>query len=695
MHSRFVQALGLSSLVVVLSSCGGTQEPRGDGPEPSVGGQGGLATSGPCAGSTSFQIGSGLYDITGPAAEIGMMGYGMIDQKTAGIHQRLRSRAFVIVSPCNGKRVAFVSVDLGQAFQAVKQQVIEKLRATYGTLYTDENVIISATHTHSGPGGHSHYALYNLTILGFDQQGFDTIVSGIYNSIVRAHNNLASGTIRVNAGDLLDASINRSPTAYLLNPSTERGQYAYDVDKQMTLLRFTKGTGKEIGEINWFAVHGTSMGNDSHLISGDNKGYASYLFEKQMGTSYTTTADTFVAAFAQSNEGDVTPNIYGGTNGGGANDFESTSLSANKQLNKAVSLYNAATESLVGGVDYRHAFVKMDEVTVAPAFGGGSSRQTCEAAIGISMLAGAEDGPGFGREGFTCADVHDLWSAFTCAVTSTTCQAEKPIALEMGTQTPYPWTPEVLPLQIVTLGNLAIVAAPFELTTMSGRRLRNQVMSRLGPAGVTRVVIAGLANAYAGYVATREEYAAQEYEGASTHFGPWTLGALLQEFDKLAVALRDNVAVSAGPTPRDLRCCQSTVQTGVVFDDKPLFSSFGSVQQDASASYLRGQTARVTFWGAHPKNDLRLQNGYLQVQKYNSTTATWSAVAYDWDWETKFKWERDNCFPTFACSRNTVEWTIPSSAATGTYRIRHDGSWKSVGGVITPYTGTSRSFTVN
>ena len=36
------------------------------------------------------------------------------------------------------------------------------------------------------------------------------------------------------------------------------------------------------------------------------------------------------------------------------------------------------------------------------------------------------------------------------------------------------------------------------------------------------VVIAGPANTYAHYVTTKEEYAVQRYEGASTIFGPCT-----------------------------------------------------------------------------------------------------------------------------------------------------------------------------
>ena len=56
----------------------------------------------------------------------------------------------------------------------------------------------------------------------------------------------------------------------------------------------------------------------------------------------------------------------------------------------------------------------------------------------------------------------------------------------------------------------------------------------LSEAGVTKVIIATHANAYSQYVTTREEYAAQHYEGATCLFGPWSGAALTQELDKLA-----------------------------------------------------------------------------------------------------------------------------------------------------------------
>lgn len=70
------------------------------------------------------------------------------------------------------------------------------------------------------------------------------------------------------AKDLLfDANINRSPSSYLLNPQSERDEFATlgDTDKEMLQLKFTRSDGEPVGLLNWFAVHGTSM-NASNLV---------------------------------------------------------------------------------------------------------------------------------------------------------------------------------------------------------------------------------------------------------------------------------------------------------------------------------------------------------------------------------------------------------------------------------------------
>ena len=227
--------------------------------------------------------------------------------------------------------------------QNVKKGVIAKLQETYGpSMYTHQNVMLSSTHTHSyvhcpewypdssvcelsGPGGYHEYLLYGITAYGYIHDSAELMIVGIYESIVRAHESQAPGHIYSAVGKLLDANINRSPSAYLANPSSEREFYAEDgdTDKKMTLLKLVdSSSGLERGLINWFSVHCTSMNNSNRLVSGDNKGYASYLMETHMNQdrlgagkslpyypylsdeykTLTASGKSFIAAFSQSNE---------------------------------------------------------------------------------------------------------------------------------------------------------------------------------------------------------------------------------------------------------------------------------------------------------------------------------------------------------------------------------------------------------
>ncbi|CAL9084382.1 unnamed protein product [Musa textilis] len=234
---------------------------------------------------STYLIGLGSYDITGPAADVNMMGYANAEQIASGVHFRLKARTFIVAEP-GGNRVVFVNLDACMASQLVTIKVLERLKSRYGDMYNDKNVAISGIHTHAGPGGYLQYVVYIVTSLGFVRQSFDVIVDGIEKSIIEAHENLRPGNIFVNNGELLDASINRSPSAYLNNPAAERSKFKYDVDKEMTLLKFVDDEWGPIGSFNWFATHGTSMSRTNSLISGDNKGAAARFMEdwaEQMG----------------------------------------------------------------------------------------------------------------------------------------------------------------------------------------------------------------------------------------------------------------------------------------------------------------------------------------------------------------------------------------------------------------------------
>ena len=108
------------------------------------------------------------------------MGYAKMGQNTAGIHMRLRSRAFII-GDSTGSRVVLVTVDICMISQIVKIEVSRRLQENpkYGRRYSRENVLLSGTHTHSGPGGFLQYLLYLVPSAGFVRQNFEAIVSGI------------------------------------------------------------------------------------------------------------------------------------------------------------------------------------------------------------------------------------------------------------------------------------------------------------------------------------------------------------------------------------------------------------------------------------------------------------------------------------------------------------------------------------
>lgn len=88
----------------------------------------------------------------------------------------------------------------------------------------------------------------------------------------------------------MGANINRSPSAYLNNPPEERAKYKYDVDKDLSLLKFVDAEWGPVGAFSWFAVHGTSMNRTNKLISGDNKGAAARFmedwFEKEIPNTF-------------------------------------------------------------------------------------------------------------------------------------------------------------------------------------------------------------------------------------------------------------------------------------------------------------------------------------------------------------------------------------------------------------------------
>jgi len=577
----------------------------------------------------NLKIGVGKYDVTGPCAEIGFMGMSSLSQRGEGIHTRLFSRAYVIEDLDNGKHVALVVADIGMCFQAVHQAVIKKLKEHFTIngrpIYSEENVLISATHTHSGPGGYSHYFIYNLSMIhlhflsGFNGQNFDCIVEGIFQSIVLAHQNKCKGKILIAKGDLPDCGKIRSVPPYLNNPEVDSSILSHDdiIDpliKEMTLLKFVDQHNVPLGSVNWFALHPTNMGQKNKLISGDNKGYAEELFEKKY--------EGVISAFANTCCGDISPNVGKDEQGkplpppDGTHDLANTKKFGEKQFKKAVELFENAVEELQGSIDYRQTYVDMSCHTIK-----NTHHKTWPAAFGLAMSQGSSEdskGPFKWPEGtrkpeYTGDPESDLGIVKLLAKALgiewpspedyppgyIDGHGAKPIFVHLGLSKykKSPLVPSIMPLQQIRLGNLVLISHPGELTTIAGKRLRESVLKthNQNTQKIKSAVIATYANAYSSYTTTNEEYQMQHYEGASTLFGPYTLDTYIQENVKLAEALTNNRALDPGPTPPDLSKKYRRRITGVKPETEPPGIKFGSVEgNQPKDSYHKGANCKNT-----------------------------------------------------------------------------------------------------
>lgn len=713
-----------------------------------------------CAGNTAFQFGAAKADITGPAGGKIHMGNESPSNYSAGIYQRQYARSFVIASPCNNKRVVISLTDTGMMFESVRKAVLDRIAADgeLSPYYSAENVMLSPTHTHSTPGGQAHYTAYNALRLGHDPETFEITVSGLFASIKQAHENMLAapqpGELLLAQGELLNANKNRAIPAYMQNSEAERALYkderGQDVDtpRLMSLLRLQRGSGaerQEVGSLNWFGVHPTSdavsdYGLGAVPISGDNKGYAGYLFERLQADAGNA---GFVSSFMQADEGDAFTQMW-------FDNPEMLSAQAElldpnepnaltvamgqKQLLKALELYANADDSLTGPVDYRFGYVQMDDVEITdpvvlsslqhPPALDANPKRTCTAAMGVSFPAaghGAQPGEQgeFTEAGVTCADpdyaqtVANEFRAlsngnvptqlFSAAVgcnlgtlpgLNLECQAEKPILFIFGP--PVNASASIVPFQLFRLGNLAIIGLPWEITTMAGRRIRNTLIDVLKQDGVDYVVINGLSNDYVSYLTTREEYALQMYEAASNQFGPWSLAAVQQESRRLALDMIAAQASDNGPTP-PTSSPQLIQLLPLEVPESPGSSGFGAVNQQPEAQYKQGDVVQAMFQASSPNSDVKTGGSFLFVERQLSDEE-WELIATDADPETSFVWHSDIPEPQFSpsfSSQAEILWRIPANAEPGIYRLRYEGLASQVPGLsYSAYTGTSQSFIV-
>ncbi|NHJ48441.1 MAG: hypothetical protein FK733_11715 [Asgard group archaeon] len=225
---------------------------------------------------------------------------------------------------------------------------------------------------------------------------------------------------------------------------------------------------------------------------------------------------------------------------------------------------------------------------------------------------------------------------------------------------------------------------------MAGVRLKNTLLNTYKDTDVKHIALCCYANSFANYTTTKEEYDQQHYEGAATLFGPNQLEAIQQEYRKIAEKIKDDEFVPPGlPFPK-ISSKIKKLRFRVRFDDDPAGKDYGDVLTQPSASYKCEEKVSVEFVGANPRNNLKIMDTFLEVQRYNN--GTWETAYRDLDFETVFHWKRKG---RASHSYITIEWNIPKNEKAGIYRIVYYGDSKNRWTrKITPFSGISNTFEV-
>ncbi|MEO8200154.1 MAG: neutral/alkaline non-lysosomal ceramidase N-terminal domain-containing protein [Gemmatimonadota bacterium] len=536
----------------------------------------------PAARCAGFCAGFGRADITPPPG-VGLAGNGPEGKQARGYRVRLMVRALVL-KDARGEAIALVVADLAHISPTLHRLTAARVAAQTGL--SADRIIISATHTHAGPGhfySEKQYNGFGSSVSGYDTALVTMLSDGFSRAILDAWEGQRPARAAWGQMPVWGFTRNRSYEAYLLNKPSVSPPFPVPsgvdpvhaaVDPTWTMLRVDlRGDGGDstyypAGAYSVFAIHGTANPPDGDLLDADihgalERGLERYIDQKRGYREFRSPAIHLVA---NGTEGDVSPDwpatarcgiprIQPALHPGGLrtpsapwvwrfSDSVTVALCTHVAREFITAAGDSVSRRLIGLYDKLGNELKSDlPIAVAfridslPGFHG-----LCPAPFtGVSTTAGAEDGPtrlrgwrlfglfnlGF-EEGGSAVNPHPRG-----------CQREKRVAFGESLQnliTGRNALARVAQLAVVRIGPMMLGAVPAEVTTVAGYQMKRAIRDSVIAAGAaeTPVVIVGLANGFIQYITSDEEYRAQNYEGGSTIYGPRSAMVLAEELGSLA-----------------------------------------------------------------------------------------------------------------------------------------------------------------
>ena len=184
-------------------------------------------------------------------------------------------------------RVTWIAADLIAVDQTFMRRLSERLTA--GGIRAGA-LIVSASHTHSGPGAFLAPAVFALAAMDReDAMVRDVVLDAMVEAVRRAGAGARDARLAVATMEAPPATVSRMGA---------------DVDRELIVLKFTTAQGEPLGLVWNYAIHGTMLGPRNRRLSGDVMGVASRAVEEVLGVP---------ALFVNGAVGDVSPRHHGET----------------------------------------------------------------------------------------------------------------------------------------------------------------------------------------------------------------------------------------------------------------------------------------------------------------------------------------------------------------------------------------------
>jgi hypothetical protein len=200
-----------------------------------------------------------------------------------GERDPLAARALVLEA--DGRTVAWVAVDLIAVDAAFTTDVARQLRSAG---LRPAALIVSASHTHSGPGAFVDSAVLGwLALDRLDVTVRERLVDGVVTAVRQA------------AAALRPARVAAASVAV---PGVVSSRLGRPLDREMVILSVVSAEGAPVSLVWNYAIHGTTLGPRNLRLSADVMGEASRRLEQATGAP---------ALFVNGAVGDVSPARHG------------------------------------------------------------------------------------------------------------------------------------------------------------------------------------------------------------------------------------------------------------------------------------------------------------------------------------------------------------------------------------------------